>query len=91
MVHPSNSTIFYKNERQLLTLQLLEWAKHDSTTLVAEPRANQLRWRTRYEWEALQVEGVKLGERDALERAAFYKYRFLFTGYAVHAWYWVSG
>ena len=56
---------------------------------MAEPRANQLRWRTRYEWEALQAEGAKLGERDALEQAAFYKYRFVFTGFAVHAWYWV--
>jgi hypothetical protein len=82
------STLFYSNERELLLLQLLEWAKHDKSTLVAEPRDNQLRWRTQYEWDALRAEGAKLGARDTAERAAFFKYRFLFADYAVHAWFW---
>jgi hypothetical protein len=82
------STLFYSNERELLLLQLLEWAKHDKSTLVAEPRDNQLRWRTQYEWDALRSEGAKLGARDTAERAAFFKYRFLFADYAVHAWFW---
>jgi hypothetical protein len=46
------------------------------------------RWRTQYEWAALRLQGAQLGERDTTERAAFYKYRFLFASYAVHAWFW---
>jgi hypothetical protein len=84
----SISTLFYTNERELLIMQLLEWARHDKMTLVAEPRDNMLRWRTQYEWDALRAEGAKLGERDTAERAAFFKFRFLFASYAVHAWYW---
>jgi hypothetical protein len=71
----SFSTFFFKNEREQLLLQLLEWAKHDKSTLVAEPRDNQLRWRTQYEWEALRDDEAELGTRDTTERAAFYKYR----------------
>jgi hypothetical protein len=86
----SLSTLFYTNERELLVMQLLEWARHDKTTLVAEPRDNMLRWRTQYEWDALRAEDAKLSERDTAERAAFFKFRFLFASYAVHAWYWES-
>lgn len=82
------SQLFYRNERELLIMQLLDWAKHDKATLVAEPRHNQLRWRTHYEWHSLRVDNVQLSERDQAERNAFFKYRFLFAAYAVHAWYW---
>ena len=82
------SQLFYRNERELLIMQLLDWAKHDKATLVAEPRHNQLRWRTHYEWHSLRVDNVQLSDRDQAERNAFFKYRFLFAAYAVHAWYW---
>ena len=82
------SMLFYRNERELLIMQLLDWAKHDTSTLVAEPRQNQLRWRTHYEWHSLRVDNVPLSDRDKAERNAFFKYRFLFAAYAVHAWYW---
>ena len=82
------SMLFYRNERELLIMQLLDWAKHDTSTLVSEPRQNQLRWRTHYEWHSLRVDNVPLSERDKAERNAFFKYRFLFAAYAVHAWYW---
>ena len=84
------SMLFYRNERELLIMQLLDWAKHDTSTLVAEPRQNQLRWRTHYEWHSLRVDNVPLSERDKAERNAFFKYRFLFAAYAVHAWYWCA-
>ena len=84
----SLSTFFYSNERELLIRQLLEWAKHTSECMVHEPRNNQLSWRVMHEWEALRAAGVPLGARDECERNAFYKFRFLFSGYAVHAWWW---
>jgi hypothetical protein len=71
----SLSTLFYKNEREQLIKQLLEWARHDKGTLVAEPRDNQLRWRTQYEWDALRAEDAKLGARDTAERAGYFKFR----------------
>ncbi len=56
--------------REQLLAQLLDWAKHDVSTLaVAEPRASQLRWRTQHEWEALRAECAQLGEHDTKERA----------------------
>ena len=82
------SSLFWKTERDLLLLQLLSWAKHDKSTLVAEPRETQLRWRTEYEWRALTEQKAHLGSRDTTELIAFRKYRFLFASYAVHAWYW---
>ena len=82
------SSLFWKTERDLLLLQLLSWAKHDKSTLVAEPRETQLRWRTEYEWRALTEQKANLGSRDTTELIAFRKYRFLFASYAVHAWYW---
>jgi hypothetical protein len=84
------STILYQSERDLLMAALLERAKHDKQSFVAQPSDNMLRWRTQYEWQALRASGVQLGERDSTERAAFYKFRFLFADYSVHAWYWES-
>ena len=82
------SSMIFHNEREQLLGALLEYAKHDKHALVSEPRHNQMRWRTVYEWEALRAGDVKLGERDTAERGAFYKYSFLFSSYACHAWYW---
>jgi hypothetical protein len=82
------STMLWQDEREHLLTLLLMWAKHDKTAQVAEPRENLLRWRTVYEWEALRAAGAQLGARDTAERAAFFKYRFLFADFAVHAWYW---
>ena len=85
------SSMLWRDEREQLLLQLLMWAKHDKSTLVAEPRENQLRWRTYYEWRALQASNVRLGRRDAAESAAFFKYKLIFSSFSVHAWYWESG
>ena len=63
------STMLYSNERTLLLKALLEWAKHDKLCLVSEPRHNQMRWRTQYEWQALRVGNIQLGDHDAAERA----------------------
>jgi hypothetical protein len=82
------STFMWQDEREHLLTLLLMWAKHDKTAQVAEPRENLLRWRTVYEWEALRAAGAQLGARDTAERAAFFKYRFLFADFAVHAWFW---
>jgi len=60
-------------------VQLLSWAKHDKSALVAEPRETQLRWRTEYEWNALTDQKAHLGSRDTTELTAFRKYRFLFA------------
>jgi hypothetical protein len=84
------SAVLYTNERELLLGALLEWAKHDKHALVAPPSNNMLRWRTQHEWQALRASGVSLGERDTTERAAFYKFSFVFASYSVHAWYWES-
>jgi hypothetical protein len=82
------STLIYKSERMQLLGSLLDWAEHDKQTLVSEPRANLMRWRTAHEWHALRIAEVHLGERDTAERAAFFKLQFLFCNYACHAWYW---
>jgi hypothetical protein len=79
---------FWSSERALLLGQLLDWAKSDKRSVIGEPRHTQLRWRTHGEWRALEQDGATLGPRDAAERAAFFKYRFLFADYAVRAWYW---
>jgi hypothetical protein len=81
------SSYFYKNEREQLLMELLDWAKQDKTSLVAEPRSNALRWRTEHEWVHLQLDGVPLSPLDAAERAAFYRYSFLFSSYAIRSWY----
>ena len=81
------SSYFYKNEREQLLMELLDWAKQDKTSLVAEPRSNALRWRTEHEWVQLQLDGVPLSSLDAAERAAFYRYSFLFSSYAIRSWY----
>ena len=62
------SAIFFKNEKEQLLNAVLMWAKHDKSSLVAEPRENQLRWRTVYEWEALRANNTRIGERDTIER-----------------------
>jgi hypothetical protein len=82
------SIIIYGSEHDLLLGGLLEWARHDKQSLVSEPRTNLMRWRTQYEWQALRAGNVPLSEHDAAERAAFFKYQFLFSSYSVHAWYW---
>jgi hypothetical protein len=82
------SAVLYHNERELLLAALLERAKHDKQGFVSQPSENMLRWRTQAEWAALRASGAQLGERDTTERAAFYKYRFLFSDYSVGAWYW---
>ncbi len=71
----SVSQILWTDERQLLLDQLLSWAKFDPSSLISEPRHNQLHWRTRYEWDALTEEGARLGARDTIERSAFFKFR----------------
>jgi hypothetical protein len=63
------STMLYSNERSLLLKALLEWAKHDKMSLVSEPRHNQMRWRTQYEWQALRLANVELGEHETAERS----------------------
>ena len=82
------SSYFYQNEREQLLMELLEWAKQDKTSLVAEPRSNALRWRTEHEWVQLQLDGVPLSSLDTAERAAFYRYSFLFSSYAIRSWYY---
>jgi hypothetical protein len=82
--------ILYGSEHDLLLGGLLEWARHDKQSLVSEPRSNLMRWRTQYEWQALRAGGVPLSEHDITERAAYFKYQFLFSSYSVHAWYWES-
>jgi hypothetical protein len=74
-----------RNERDHLLHQLLEWAKHDKSSLISEPRDNQLRWRSQFEWQALREEEAHLGARDTTERAAYFKFRFLFADYSCHA------
>ena len=86
----SLSTLFYRNEREHLLVLLLDFAKNDKTTLIHEPRDNQLRWRTGEEWKTLTAEGVRLGKRDATELAAFRKFSFVFAEYGVRAWWWES-
>jgi hypothetical protein len=81
------SSYFYKNEREQLLMELLDWAKQDKTSLVAEPRSNALRWRTEHEWVQLQLDGVPLSPLDTAERAAFYRYSFLFSSYAIRSLY----
>ena len=84
------SALLFRDERHHYLMQLLIWAKHDKSSLVAEPRDNQLRWRTYYEWRALRHAGVRLGARDSTERTAFFNFRFLFASFSVHAWFWES-
>jgi hypothetical protein len=74
-----------RTEREHLLQQLLEWAKHDKSSLISEPRDNQLRWRSQFEWQALREEEAHLGARDTTERAAYFKFRFLFADYSCHA------
>jgi hypothetical protein len=81
---------FWSTERALLLGQLLDWAKSDKRSVIGEPRHTQLRWRTHAEWQALAQDNARLGPRDTAERAAFFKYRFLFADYAVRAWYWCA-
>ena len=68
------SSIMFSSEREQLLGALLEWARHNRESMVAEPRANVMRWRTVYEWEALRAAAVNLGNRDTAERAAFSKF-----------------
>ena len=82
------SSYFYRNEREQLMMELLDWAKQDKTSLVAEPRSNALRWRTEHEWVQLQIDGTPLSALDVAERAAFYRYSFLFSSYAIRSWYY---
>jgi hypothetical protein len=87
-VRKTLSSYFYADERARLLTELLDWAKRDKTSLVAEPRSNALRWRTEHEWVQLQLDGVPLSSLDTAERAAFYRYSFLFSSYAVRSWYY---
>jgi hypothetical protein len=69
------SSILYSNERVLLLKSLLEWAKHDKHCLVSEPRHNQMRWRTHYEWQALRTGNIQLGDHDSAEQAGALRLR----------------
>ena len=87
-VRRAMSSIIYKDEREKLTGALIEWAVHDMNSSVLRPHSSMVRWRTMHEWDALRAAGVHLGERDATERGALQKFRFLFADYAVYAWWW---
>ena len=85
-VRRAMSSMIYKDEREKLTGALIEWAVHDMNSSVLRPHSSMVRWRTMHEWDALRAAGVHLGERDATERAALQKFRFIFADYAVYAW-----
>ena len=87
-VRRAMSSMIYKDEREKLTGALIEWAVHDMNSSVLRPHSSMVRWRTMHEWDALRAAGVHLGERDATERGALQKFRFLFADYAVYAWWW---
>ena len=75
----SFTALFWNSERELLLAQLLDWAKQDTRSVIGQPRHTQLRWRSQADWQALAADGAQLGAHDAAERAAFFKYRFLFA------------
>jgi len=84
------SRLLWRNERELLLQQLLGWARMDESGAMPEPRDNQLRWRTKHEWESLAADNATLGPHDATERDAFRLFRFLFAGFVPRAWWWES-
>ena len=87
-VRRAMSSMIYRDEREKLIGALIEWAVHDMNSSVLRPHSSMVRWRTLHEWDALRAAGVRLGERDATERGALQKFRFLFADYAVYAWWW---
>jgi hypothetical protein len=73
------SGMLWSDERQQLLGALLAWAKLDEGSLVAEPRDNQLRWRTQHEWDALRANEARLGEKDVMEMRAYQRLSFIFS------------